>query len=80
MNASAKPKEWTEPRSYLSEEERQELAPNDDVNFYEMCAAKKAGDLESVWGWMARTQFHDSTKQIIKRFGEGFLSERGIAL
>jgi len=71
----------TLPKSYLSDEEREELAREGDDDFLNACesqAAREAGDHDTSWAWLARANYPPSRLKILKDLlGGQFIKDRG---
>jgi len=71
----------TLPKSYLSAEEREELAREGDEDFLNVCesqAAREAGDSDTSWAWLARANYPPTRLKILKDLlGGQFIKERG---
>jgi len=71
----------TLPKSYLSDEEREELAREGDEEFLNACesqAAREAGDGDTSWAWLARCSVPPYRLRILKEsLGAQFVREKG---
>jgi len=71
----------TLPKSYLSDEEREELAREGDEEFLIACeaqAAREAGDGDTSWAWLVQANFPPTRLKILKDLlGGQFIKDRG---
>jgi hypothetical protein len=68
------------PRSYMSEEDKVGLSQN-AIYVCESMDAKKAGDEEASWAWLALAKLPESAEYILKEgCGEEFLRAKGFKI
>jgi len=69
------------PKSYLSEEEREELLREGDMDFVYLCESQEAGnakDMKAAWAWMALAAIPAHTLMFLKNSrGAQFIREFG---
>ncbi|MDR1350871.1 MAG: hypothetical protein LBJ59_08895 [Zoogloeaceae bacterium] len=65
------------PRSYMPEEDKVGMTQN-AIYLCESADAKKAGDEEASWAWLALAKLPESASYILKEMcGEEFLKAKG---